>query len=163
MDGEDPKQIDFGKYGFGTVRTLRQYEEYCGLSFQYRGVQQKTLDRVYPPNNVPYTSEEEWKASFTRSNDIRICLHANELQTKEHFGDAEPDYDFFYVGAHDAEGKEIFRKDFQEHEIKRHLQHEWIDTRFIFLADRKPATYTIWTHSKSKGWLTKIDKPVTEG
>lgn len=163
MDGEDPKQIDFGKYGFGTVRTLRQYEEFSGLSFEHRGVQQKTLDRVYPPNNVPYTTEEEWKASFVRSNDLRICVHQNELKIKETFGDSEPDFDFFYVGAHDAEDKEIHRKDLQEHEIKRHLQHEWIDYRFIFLADRKPVTYTIWPHSKSKGWLEKLTKQVQDG
>ena len=33
MDGEK-RDIDFGKYGFGTVRTLRDYEKYSGLSFK---------------------------------------------------------------------------------------------------------------------------------
>jgi hypothetical protein len=166
MDGEDPNQIDFGKYGFGTVRTLRQFEEYAGMSFKLRGIQQKTLDREYPPNNIPYTTEEEWERLITRSNDIRICVHQNELKVKEDFPDGqEQDYDFFYVGVHDAEGKEIHRKDMQEGEIKKNLQHEWIDYRFIFLSsvDRKAVTYTIWPHSKSKGWLTKLEKPITEG
>jgi len=29
MDGEDPKSIDFGKYGFGTERSLEDYEKYA--------------------------------------------------------------------------------------------------------------------------------------
>lgn len=161
MDGEDPAQIDFGKYGFGKTRTLRQYEEYSGLSFKYRGVQQKTIDRQYPPNNVPYTTEEEWKDTFARSNDLRICLHKNELFNDK--GELEKDYDFFYVGAHDAEGNELYRKDLQEAEITRHLQHEWIDYRFIFFSKAKPVEYRVWPHSKTAGWGKLIVKPVTEG
>jgi len=167
MDGEDPNQMEFGKYGFGRARSLRQYEEYAGISFAYRGVQQLTLNRSpnhhYPPNDIRYGSEEEWKATFVRSNDIGISVHRNELKLKEHFGDDQPDFDFFYVGVHDQEGKEIFRKDLQEHEIKRYLQHDWINYRFIFFDNRRAVTYTIWTHSRSKGWLTKIDKPIRDG
>jgi Glycosyltransferase (GlcNAc) len=169
MDGEDPNQIDFGKYGWGKVRSLHDYEEYAGISFEFRGVQQETLERspnYHLPPNTDYhkcNTPEEWKESIIRSNDIRICIHQNELKLQETFGDQPHDFDFFYVGAHDAEGKEIFRKDLQENEIKGHLQHEWLDYRFIFTSNRKPTSYTIWTHSKSKGWLTKIDKPVTEG
>jgi glycosyltransferase involved in cell wall biosynthesis len=165
MDGEDPKQIDFGKYGFGPVRTLRDYEVYAGISFKYRGVQQQTLNRSpnhhYPPNTLKYENEEQWADSIARSNDLRICLHRSELKIEEAFGPEEPDFDFFYVGAHDKDGNEIHRKDLQEHEIKNYLQHDFIDYRFIFMADRirVPVTYTVWTHSKSKGWLTKIDKP----
>jgi hypothetical protein len=163
MDGADPKSIDFGKYSFGKVRTVLQYEEFAGISFKYRGVQQQTLNRSpnhhYPPNTAKFENEEQWRATFVRSNDVRICLHRGDLKIEEHFGTEEPDFDFFYVGAHDEKGEEIHRKDLQEAEIKQHLQHEFIDYRFIFLADRAPTTYTVWTHSKSKGWLTKIDRP----
>lgn len=168
MDGEDPKQIDFGKYGFGTVRTLQDYEVYAGISFKYRGVQQQTLNRSpnhhYPPNTLKYENEEQWKNSIVRSNDIRICIHKNELKLEEFFKDGEtPELEFAYLGAHNAAGVEIFRKDMQEHDLKNCLQHEWIDQRFIFLGE-KPATYTLWLVAKDKtkgngGWLTKIDKP----
>lgn len=156
MDGHDPSEIDFGKYGFGKERTLRQYEEYAGLSFKYRGVQQETLDRKEPPNTTKYQTEEEWKDTFVRSNDIRVCMHKSEL------GDLQQDYDFWYVGCHDADGKEIFRKDAQSHEIKEYIKHEFLDFRLIFLSNMKPVTYTVWPHSTSKGWMNKIDKVVTE-
>lgn len=165
MDGLDPKSIDFGRYGFGTVRSLHEYEQYAGISFKYRSVQQQTYNRSpnhhYPPNTYVYTTEEEWKKTLIRSNDMRILISISELKIPEIFGDETPDFDFFYVGCHDSEGKEIFRKDLQKDEINNYLTREYIDYQFIFMTDdhRTPVTYTVWTHSASKGWLTKIDRP----
>lgn len=158
MDGEDPNQIDFGKYGFGNKRTVRDYEEYAGISFKYRGVQQQTLDREEPPNNFEYATEEEWKESFAVSNDVRILFHKDDL------GEICDDYDFFYVGAHDENDVEIHREDLSGGKLTRYLntvkKGEWADYRMIFLADRAPKTFTIWPHSKSKGWLHKVVKDV---
>ena len=155
MDGEDPKQIDFGKYGFGNERTLREYEEYAGISFKYRAVQQNTLDKNEPvwPLERKYADEQEWRNSMVRSNDIRICVHRNDI------GEIVDDFDFWYVGAHDAEG-EIFRKDLNAEEIKNHLKGDWIDYRFIFFNDRVPTHYVIWTHSKSRDWLHRVERNV---
>lgn len=155
MDGEDPNQIDFGKYGFGTERTLREYEEYAGISFEYRGVQQETLDRTEPPNTYEYETEEEWRESFCRSNDVRIIFHKNEI-----FEEELDDYDFFYVGAHDANNDEIYREDLSGAKMNKQLANEWVDYRLIFLSNRVPETFTVWPHSKSRGWLNKITKPV---
>lgn len=156
VDGTDQSQIDFKQYGLGTARTLLQYEEYAGISFKYKGVQQYTLDRKEPPNAIKYVSEEQWKAAFVRSNDIRICIHKNEL------GKLEPDYDFWYVGCHDENGNEIHRKDAQASEIREYLKNDFIDFRLIFLGDTKPVKYTLWPHSASKGWMTKVEKIVNE-
>lgn len=156
MDGEDPRQIAFGKYGFGNVRTLREYEEYAGISFEYRGVQQATLDKEEPPNNYSYKTEEEWRESFCRSNDVRILFHRDEVTTQLE----EQDFDFFYVGAHDENYEEIYREDLNESKIRKYLLNEWVDFRLIFLSNKIPKTFTIWPHSKSKGWLTRIVKNV---
>lgn len=156
MDGLDPKRIDFGKYGFGKERTVRQYEEYAGISFAYRGVQQRTLDRLEPPNNYPYTSEREWRESFVRSNDVRILFNRSEL------GELCDDYDFWYVGSADSKGNEIFRKDAQAHEIREYIKNEWIDFRLVWHGNVKPVTFVVWPHSASKGWLGRIEKPVFE-
>ena len=157
MDGEDPSQIDFGKFGFGTVRTVRQYEEHAGISFQYRGVQQETLDRLDPPNNqyVSYEGEEEWRATFARSNDVHVCVHKDQIEDLD-------DYDFFYVGAHDEDGNEIYRKDLTKDEIYKYLKspNGFIDYRMIFLSSKRPASYTVWPHSESKEWMEKLDFPL---
>ena len=163
MDGEDPSQIDFGKYGFGTARTLREYEEYAGLSFKYRAVQQYTIDRNEPvlPVTRNYTSEDAWRDSMTRSNDVRICFHKNQLKYPGDDINIPSDFDFWYVAAHDADG-EIFRKDATEHEIKVYLENDWMDYRLIFLSDRKPIKYIIWPHSKTQGWGERFETPITE-
>jgi hypothetical protein len=157
MDGEDPNQIDFGKYGFGNVRTLEDFERYAGMSFKKRAVTQYTLDKKYPVIPWEVVPEQEFEASLTRSNDIRICVHTNEIKVENQIPD---DFDFWYVGAHDAEGKEIYRKDYTQPEINEYVKNEWIDRRFIFLSNHIPKTYTVWPHSKSKGWLNKITKNV---
>lgn len=156
MDGLDPNSIDFGKYGFGTARTLLEYEQYAGLSFKYRGVQQETLDKKEPPNSTKYENEEQWKESFVRSNDIRVCFHKSELSP------VLEDYDFWYVGCHDENDKEIYRKDALPGQIVDYLRGEFVDFRLIFLSNLKPKTYTVWAHSSSKGWVNKITKIVTE-
>lgn len=162
MDGEDSSQINFGKYGFGTTRTVKEFEEYAGMSFKYRGVQQCVLDRTEPSltDITTYDNEDTWRDTIAKSNDIRICFPKDEL--KDENGELADDYDFWYVGCHDEYGNEVYRKDYQEHEIKQFMAdaNPWIDQRFIFMCDptRVAKTYTVWTHSKTKGWLTKIDK-----
>ena len=41
MDGETQEGHE-GKYGFGEIRTLRDYEEYSGMKFNIRGIQKET-------------------------------------------------------------------------------------------------------------------------
>lgn len=154
MDGEDQSQIDFGKYGFGSERTVLQYEEYAGISFKYRGVQQKTIDRLEPPGDFKYENEEQWKGTFIGSHDVRILLHRNEL------GELPHDFDFWYVGSADDEGNEIFRKDAQEDEIRGYLQNEWIDFRLIWRGDKPATKYIVWPHSRTRGWGERLEKLV---
>lgn len=163
MDGEDPNQIDFGKYGFGTERTLRQYEEYAGISFKYRAVQQFTLDHNEPlwvggtkDHESPYRTEQQWRDSMVGSHDIRIVFHNSALKDD---GKMPDDFDFWYVAAHDADG-EIHRKDLVDNEIRQHIFNEWTDYRFIFLANRKPTHYVVWPHRKEAGWGTRMEYPV---
>lgn len=158
MDGEDQSQIDFGKYGFGTERTVLEYEQYAGISFKYRGVQQKTINREEPPGEYVYENEEQWKATFVGSHDIRILVHRDELKFAD--GTIPDDMDFWYVGSADEEGKEIFRKDAQAHEIKAYVQNEWTDFRLIWRGDQAAKKYIVWPHSASKGWGNRIEKEV---
>lgn len=162
MDGEDPKQIDFGKYGFGDKRTVQQYEEYSGLSFKYRGVTQEVVDRIEPPGNLPYISDENWKSQIVRSNDVRVLVNVKEDLAYED-GTIPDDFDFWYVGAARDDLSEIFRKDTQEHEVKEYMRGEWADFRLIWRGNEKPSYYIVWPHSKSRGWRhERIVKPVHE-
>jgi hypothetical protein len=149
MDGESYNPDDFGIYGFGTERTLKDYETYAGIRFSTRGVQQYTLDKNYPPNPI-YETEEEWKKSFTSI--FKHCIDvANHLVP-------ENDYVFWVVAFHDENDETIFRQDADRHEIHRMKQDPdgyckiWRE----FQTTKKPKYWVVWPNSKSKGWCDRI-------
>lgn len=148
MDGLTQEGHD-GAYGFGDVRTLRDYEKYSGILFAKRAVQQETLDYVTPPNShIENTSE--WEKSF-----LPIYKHCIDLA---HHLTPETDYDFWVVALHDSENNTIYRKDKTEFEINQLLLDTdkyskiWIE----FNADKLPNYWVVWPHSKTKGWCERI-------
>jgi hypothetical protein len=148
MDNEPP--MEHGKYGFGKVRTLRDYEKYSGLLFSRRAVQQETIDKKYPPNTYNYTSEEEWMDSF--ASIFKHCIDIGYSQVPEN------DYDFWAVAFHDENDETIYRKDADKNEILRMKNDPdgyckvWRD----FQTTKKPKYWVVWPHSESKGWGQRI-------
>jgi hypothetical protein len=100
MDGESYNPKEFGKYGFGYIRTLRDYEIYSGLLFSDRSIQQYTIDKNYPPNPYNFNSEEEWKASFAQI--FKHCIDVGYSQVPE------TDYDFWVVAFHKEDDETIY-------------------------------------------------------
>lgn len=151
MDGEDYNTIDWGIYGFGKSRTLKDYEKYAGIHFKKRAVQQETLDKMYPPNNSKkYKTEEEWEKSFTS-----IFKHCIDLQVNQFPLD---DYDFWCV-AFEKGGKTVYRQDCNESEVKRLIadgKKSYIKLWRTFDCNGKPDMWVVWPHSKSKGWGDRI-------
>jgi glycosyltransferase involved in cell wall biosynthesis len=148
MDGEE--QSDMGKYGFGPVRTLRDYEIYSGIRFDNRSVQQYTLDKNYPPNPTMFETEEEWKASFAT-----IFKHCIDLDYKLV---PEQDYDFWVVAFHNQKDETIFREDADINEIKRVMSDPdgYGKVWRTFQTAEKPHYWVVWPHSTSKGWCDRI-------
>jgi len=150
MDGETYDKKEFGKYGFGKVRTLRDYEKYAGVLFSKRAVQQHTLDKNYPPNPNVYETEEEWLGSFAQ-----IFKHCIDIDYKLV---PEKDYDFWAVAFHDENDDTIHRKDADKDEVNRLLNDPdgygklWRE----FQTDKKPTYWVVWPHSISKGWCDRL-------
>jgi len=156
MDGEKHETIDWGMYGFGKVRTLRQYEMYAGVHFGKRSVQQETLDRKYPPNNYQkYNTDTDWEKSL-----VSVFKHCIDLQTSMF---EENDYEFWCVSFERQDGSVIFRKDADQNEIGRILSEgknpngdRYIKLWREFQTDSKPHHWVVWAYSKSKGWGTRL-------
>ena len=149
IDGESYNPDDFGIYGFGTERTLKDYETYAGIRFSTRGIQQYTLDKKYPPNPT-YETEEEWEKSF--SSIFKHCIDVGHHLVPEN------DYDFWVVAFHDENDETIFRQDADTHEIIRMKQDPegyckiWREFQTV----KKPKYWIVWPHSNSKGWCDRI-------
>jgi hypothetical protein len=149
MDGETYNPEEFGEYGFGTERTLKDYEKYSGIKFSTRSVQQYTLDKKHPPNPT-YETEEEWEKSF--STIFKHCIDLGKHLVPEN------DYDFWVVAFHDENDETIFRQDASQQEIKTMMQDPdgyckiWRE----FTTIKKPKYWVVWPNSKSKGWCDRI-------
>lgn len=145
MDGEK-RDIDFGPYGFGPVRTLHDYERYAGISFKHRAVQQYTLDRQYPPN----PPVEDWEKSLCRI--FKHCIDIRYDQVPE------KDYNFWCVAFKDKDGKDLYRKDADAAEIERMFKDpdKYCKIWRQFDTSVKPCSWIVWPHSISKGWAEPI-------
>ena len=149
MDGE-VSDIDFGVYGFGTERTLKEYEIYSGLRFSRRAVQQYTLDKHYPPNPTIYQTDEEWEDSFATI--FKHCIDVGYDSVPE------DDYDFWVVAFHDENDETIHRQDADIHEINRMKNDPdgYCKVWREFQTSHKPAYWVVWPFSKSKGWCDRL-------
>jgi glycosyltransferase involved in cell wall biosynthesis len=148
MDGL-VKDIDFGVYDFGKVRTLEDYERYAGISFKKRAVQKYTLDNNIAPN--PPLFGDDFEKSFLQIFKHCIDLHRGQFN--------ETDYDFWAVIFEDEIGGVINRQDLTEQEINSQLKtnDEFLKIWRTFNTEKKPSKWIVWPHSKSKGWLDKIE------
>lgn len=149
MDGLE-KDIDFGIYDFGTVRTLDDYERYAGVSFKKRAVQKYTLDNNFAPNPPLYG--EEFEQSFMIMFKHCIDLHKGVLKEDE-------DYDFWAVIFENDAGETINRNDADEAQIKGYLstKDDFVKIWREFQVEEKPTRWIVWPHSKTNGWLEKLE------
>ena len=149
MDNEEIT-MDFSTYGFGTERTLKDYEIYSGLRFSKRAVQQHTIDKNYPPNPTIFQSEEEWEASF--ASIFKHCIDIGFDSVPE------TDYEYWVVAFHDENDNTIHRQDADIHEINRMKNDPdgYCKVWREFQTSHKPKYWVVWPHSISKGWCDRI-------
>jgi hypothetical protein len=87
------RDIDFGPYGFGTERTLRDYEKYAGISFGKRAIQKSVTERKAPPDAMQFSTDQEFDDALLRI--FKHCIDIGYDRVKE------TDYDFSVVAFHD--------------------------------------------------------------
>ena len=149
MDGLQ-KDIDFGIYDFGSVRTVEDYERYAGISFKKRAVQKYTVDNNFAPNPPLYG--EEFENSF-----MTIFKHCIDISRDK--VNKEMDYDFWAVIFENDSGQAIHRRDATEQEIRGYLNNndDYIKVWREFQVEERPTKWIVWPHSKTNGWLDKIE------
>lgn len=149
MDGEK-RDIDFGPYGFGTTRTLKDYEKYSGLSFSKRAIQKDVLEHKPPLYSLQNISDENFDQTL-----LKIFKHCIDIQ---YFQVPENDYDFWAVAFKDSNGNDLYRKDADANEIKnmKNDPDGYCKIWREFSTDIKPVSWIVWPHSISKGWAEPI-------
>jgi hypothetical protein len=149
IDGET-YDGEIGIYGFGTERTIRDYEKYAGVLFSKRAVQRYTLDKKNPPNPYNYDSEEEWLNSFSSIFKHCIDIYFHMIP--------EDDYEFWVVAFHNEKDETLHRQDADENEI-RNMKNDpdgYCKVWREFNTTERPKYWVVWPYSKSKGWCDRI-------
>jgi hypothetical protein len=149
MDGEI-NDIDFGKYGFGNMRSLKDYEKYAGMSFSSRSITQDVIDHKPPKLENILISDEEFKKSLLHI--FKHCIDIGYDQVQEN------DYDFWAVAFKDENGQDMFRQDADADEIQR-LKNDkegYCKIWRSFETEKIPSSWIVWPHSISKGWADPI-------
>lgn len=148
MDGEK-KDVKFGRYDFGKVRSLQDYERYAGVCFKKRAVQRYTLDNKIAPNPI-IEDPEEYEKSFLSI--FKHCIDVGYDRVPE------KDYDFWVVAFHGEKDETLYRKDADKSEIQRMLNDpdKYCKIWREFNCESKPKYWVVWPHSESKGWGERI-------
>jgi glycosyltransferase involved in cell wall biosynthesis len=150
MDGEKYNPEEFGEFGFGPVRTLRDYEKYAGILFEKRAIDKYTLEKNYPPNPYNFETEQEWKDSFCMM--FKHCIDIGYSQVPE------TDYEFWVVAFHNDKDDTLFRKDADKNEIAGFMRDpdKYCKIWREFQTDELPSYWVVWPFSTSKGWCDRI-------
>jgi len=150
MDGLT-NDIDFGEYGFGKERTVKDYEKYAGISFKKRAIQKYTIDNKMPPN--PKIEDKDLDKSFMQIFKHCIDLYAPPLRDKK--------YDFWAVIFEDENGKEIFREDLDGNQVKNLLSSNSSEDFFKiwkeFNSEKLPKKWIVWPFETNEGWQEKLE------
>jgi hypothetical protein len=144
---ETDPNIVFGKYGIGTARTLAEYEAYSKLDFKRRA-------EILPNDEGKFATLLTWEPkNFHQADDL----------------------DFVVCAIHNDANDTLWREDFKpdtrplmwDRSIKPNdeLREGYSRLAVVFTAkmDSAPSKFVLWPHSKSKGWLNRIEQPVSIG
>ncbi|PXW24945.1 GlcNAc-transferase family protein [Paraburkholderia caballeronis] len=165
-DGHSLADDRFGRYGFGTVRTIADYEAYAGLDFARRGVQQTLLDGLPPvPGAVRPVSDAAWCASMLRSNDVRVCVHRSAFEREATAADAQPvlsSATLARVAIYDAAGTALHHRTLDAEQLVKHRSADWLDLHAAFEAtlERIPARYVVELANDAGQLLSRVEQPI---
>lgn len=149
MDGET-RDIDFGKYGFGDVRTLQDYEMYSGLNFKLRAIQEHTKNRKNPPNPITWTSEQEWIDTFSRKQTVKTLVDIEKIDMPE-------DLKFMFVGIHDKKNEQLYRADWKPDQFKSKVHDGKLQIEISFDSCSEPDKLILWPFGTKDKWKNKFE------
>ena len=130
----------FEKYNIGSARTIADYELYAGIRFKDRATTNACNKNFSPPG---------------KPSDIYYPKFKYSLEFKKSFF-SKQDYEFAALILLNINGEEIYRKDYLEfNSIISHgpKTHSFLINESIV----KPATWIIWSYSKTNGWDKKLE------
>ena len=135
-------------YGLGPDRTVKDYEDYAGLSFRTRRVQHYTMQGAPPPNPA---APPDWTDS------VHPWIAKLTVQTAELPAGSLEDPILWAVSIYDAGQVEIYRQDLN-HAALEPLRGGDPEAHIVveFYSATPPARWSISPLTRASGWLQKM-------
>lgn len=144
--------IDFGEYGIGTERTIRDYEEYAGIRFADRSVQKFTLGLFDPPNPT-YRTSQLYDNSFIHRFKHCVDVYKDSIP--------DEDWDAWVVSFEMEDGTVIHREDVYEEEMVRLKEQlkvgDWYNIWREMITDVIPDKCIVWPYKNDDTWGPRIE------
>lgn len=153
--GMEPSTTNFSRYGLGTVRSLHDFEKYVGLDFKNRRVHKYTYNCDGESPDPYHMSEEEWSNGMLNAYPYNISWPENKIPSGVEF-------DFWFFGFEDKQGKLLYRKDFSYDDVYFHKFFTKQSNKYesICYSDTIPDQCVIIPHIKNGDWCEKIIIPL---
>jgi len=146
--GNENHNIDFGKYGLGSIRTLHDYEIYGGFDFKKCLIHDYTLKVNEPPNPQP------WEEQFISNKFDLICEWDVDFFKKYDFKKPK----FLTFGIHTKSGGELYRKDFTIEENPQYVNLENNRITVNIQSIEKPNKIVMYLFDEDKEWSDRYEK-----
>ena len=148
--GQENHNIDFGIYGLGTQRTLRDYEVEFGFDFKKCRIQGYTLKVNEPPN--PGVWEEEFR---TENYETRVDWDVQFFKDNLTEG-----YEFITLGVIDKFGNNLYRVDFKPDVNPAVFNYTYNSHICRYQSDNKPSKLVMYGFNKVSGWTPRYEKNI---
>jgi len=140
------QKYDLGKYGLGTKRSIRDFQNYSGIDYARKIVHTDTVEGKEPP--VDLTDILKWSYSIKKF-DLAIRWVFEEV-------DKCDDPRFWAFIFKDLNGQEVHREDITFEQHPEIISGKVFERRFNFsyyYPMQLPSCFMIWPYSQSKGWI----------
>lgn len=126
--------INLGEYKLGTIRTLKDYENYSGINFKLCLLHPDTVLEKNPPiNDYDYN----WDLANTEYN-LKFNLPKIDMTNIK----------FIFIGIHDVNDNQIFRQDITSYTNT---------IKICIKSNKKPYKWVFWPFSITNEWQEKSE------
>lgn len=146
---QENHNIEMGKYGLGTTRTLRDYEVFAGFDFKNCRLQDYTLQVKEPPNPPDYDNQ------FMSKQYTYECSWDTEHFLKEK---KDSEIQFLTFGIETQNGQNIFRNDFTPDKEPDRTNFKNNKFTAAFRSLDKPYKIVMYAYWKNRGWGDRYEK-----
>jgi len=139
---------NLGEYGFGTVRSLEDWEDYTGVCMKLKSIHPDQIKRLDPP--ISANREKNWRTKYSQKK-YKLNINWKNKIEKEVF---DSELKFMYIGIFDEKDDLCLREDLVLEEILKGKKQSYETTVSSY---KLPFKVRVWPNSFEKGWLNYID------